>query len=228
MDGDVDHREAFRRNLQSFRMQRGFTQSELSTRANFDATYVGKLERGESSPSMNAILRLSRVLGIRPVDLLSPPRSHLTINPGLPAEELGDIPFNPLEVQIFDNLPFPMGLATDRGSIVYLNDAFVEQAGISLEDIGDARMWELPFWNFSGRSPDGLIDAVRNIREVEVYLHYVLRIPSEDDNAMHLYLYPVPRNERERDRAMALFEFRHLGSPTIPFPLAVEDYEQSP
>lgn len=39
-----EYRKNFRENLKSFRLNQGFTQSELALEANYDSTYVGKLE----------------------------------------------------------------------------------------------------------------------------------------------------------------------------------------
>lgn len=57
-------REAFARNLKSYRTREEFTQEELSLECGYDRTYVGKIERGSKDPSMEAIIRIAEVLDV--------------------------------------------------------------------------------------------------------------------------------------------------------------------
>lgn len=57
--------------LKVLRVQAGLTLEELSKRADLTRSYVSKLERGLSMPSVAAALRISKVLGVGVEELFS-------------------------------------------------------------------------------------------------------------------------------------------------------------
>ncbi|WP_183615013.1 helix-turn-helix domain-containing protein [Novosphingobium hassiacum] len=59
-------RETFAKNLRLMRLAAGLTQEELAHRAGFDRNYVGNLERGKNSPTVDTLERLARELDIQP------------------------------------------------------------------------------------------------------------------------------------------------------------------
>jgi len=60
----ADIEDEFRYRLKDLRKKEGLTQAELSARAGLDRTYVGKIERGERTPSLHTIGRLAKALEI--------------------------------------------------------------------------------------------------------------------------------------------------------------------
>jgi len=227
-ESDIDYQKYFRDNLKSFRLNQGLTQSQLSSRAHYDATYVGKLERGESAPSMATVIRIGRALDIQPFELLRPPRSHLDIREEIPAEELADLPFNPLDIQIFDSLPFTMGLVTEQGTLVYVNDAFVDLTGIDRDDIKEQKLWELPMWHFEGKSQQQLVEAISGLHEIEDFVHYGIQLQTDAENSIDLFLYPTPRKRAEADKLMLIFELRRIDHDKIDFPMHIKHYHRIP
>lgn len=223
-ESEDDYREHFRTNLKSFRLKKGFTQAELSTRANYDATYVGKLERAESAPSMDTVVRIGRAMEINPLKLLRPPEAHLDVRDEVSGQELKELPFNPLDIQIFDSLPFTMGLLSDAGTLVYVNDAFVDLTGIDREDIKEQKLWELPLWQFDGRSPDELIDVISDIHAIEGHAHYRMLLEGDEEDSIDFLLYPTPREHTESEDLMLIFELRKINRDTIDFPLKIKNY----
>lgn len=215
-----DCRENFRDNLKSFRLNKGFTQSELGIESNFDATYVGKLERGASSPSFDTIVRLGEALDIYPLKLLRPSRAHLDIREEIPADELKELPYNPLDIQIFDSLPSAMGIITDQGTPVYVNDSFVNHTGITRDEIKKQKIWDLPCWDFVDFKPDELVESIERIHFEDSYVQFSLKIDNEP-GTIELFLYPTPINYEPEDRMMWIFEFRHPSHDPITFPLKV-------
>lgn len=220
-DFGSEYRKNFRENLKSFRLNRGLTQAELALRANYDSTYVGKLERGASSPSFDTIIRLGEALEIYPLKLLRPSRAHLDIREEIPEKELTDLPYNPLDVQIFDSLPFAMGIITDEGTPVYVNDSFVNHTGIRRDDIKEQKLWELSCWNFDGGDPDDIIDSIERVKFEDSYVHYKLGLDSEDEFSINLFFYPTPINYDPGEEMMWIFEFRHPEHTSIDFPIEV-------
>lgn len=59
-------RKAFGGLIRELRVQAGLTQEQLSFRARVHRTYVGNLERGEKSPTLDVIIALARALGTEP------------------------------------------------------------------------------------------------------------------------------------------------------------------
>lgn len=52
--------------LRELRQGKGFSQENLGFEAGFHRTYVSQLERGQKSPSLNAVFRLAAALKINP------------------------------------------------------------------------------------------------------------------------------------------------------------------
>lgn len=57
--------EKFGNRLREIRKDIGLSQQELSRKAGFDRTYVGKIERAEKSPSLKAIQKIAWELDIK-------------------------------------------------------------------------------------------------------------------------------------------------------------------
>ncbi len=59
--------------LRALRERRGITQTELAERAGLAQSYVAELETGKKqNPSLEALTRLAKVLGVGLADLLAP------------------------------------------------------------------------------------------------------------------------------------------------------------
>lgn len=58
-------RKQFGKRLRKLRKSKGLSQEELSKQAGFDRTYVGKIERGEKSPSLETMEKLAGALDIK-------------------------------------------------------------------------------------------------------------------------------------------------------------------
>lgn len=60
----------FGRLLRAVRLERGLSQEGLAHASGYDRTYIGMLERGESSPSLRTIFDLAGVLQVKPSELM--------------------------------------------------------------------------------------------------------------------------------------------------------------
>ncbi len=69
-----DPRFLFGLKLRELRLARGFSQEELADAARLDRTYVSSCERGRRNISLLNIHRLAAALGVRPGELLRPPK----------------------------------------------------------------------------------------------------------------------------------------------------------
>src|SRR6185503_15732797 len=69
------------RRIKLLRVSRGLTLKELEGRGRISATHVSEIERGKASPTLGALRRIARALGVRPAALVearSLPRATLT------------------------------------------------------------------------------------------------------------------------------------------------------
>lgn len=66
--------------LHRLRHERNLTQKRLAQRVAVDATYIGKIERGDQLPSLKVLLRLSKTLEVSVSNFFYPPRPSLAEN----------------------------------------------------------------------------------------------------------------------------------------------------
>ncbi len=65
-------RTVFVENLKRLRSQQGISQETLALKAGVERAYIGVLERKKSSPTIDMVERLAKVLKVRPDELLKP------------------------------------------------------------------------------------------------------------------------------------------------------------
>ncbi len=72
----TDIRVRFGHRLRELRRERGLSQSELAERAQVTPEFVSRLERSRVGPSLPAISRLARALGVAPRELFEFEHAH--------------------------------------------------------------------------------------------------------------------------------------------------------
>lgn len=60
------------RNVRRFRLAKGLTQEELSTRCDFDQRYISQVETGQRNLTVLSLNELAQALGTTPVMLVTP------------------------------------------------------------------------------------------------------------------------------------------------------------
>lgn len=60
----------FGEQLQKFRKETGLSQEKLGFESGYHRTYISQLERGEKSPSLKTVFRISEALKIQPSKLI--------------------------------------------------------------------------------------------------------------------------------------------------------------
>ena len=68
----MDMRALVGRNVKKFRLAKGLTQEELAERSGFGQNYLSGLERGQRNPTVVTLWELAQVLGVTPIDLITP------------------------------------------------------------------------------------------------------------------------------------------------------------
>ncbi len=134
-------KKLFRQNLTWFREQKDLSQSELSQRCDYDRTYVGKIERGEKEPSLEAIIRLSRELDVSMTDFFRSDRPETNETLAHSLQQGEDI----YKVIFDDTYPMP-SLFDTEGRFVEVNEAFLELCTRTKEDLIGRPLWECRFW----------------------------------------------------------------------------------
>ena len=67
----LSEKKKFGENLRNLRLKIPLSQEELANRASLHRTYIGSVERGERNISLENIVQLARVLGVKPSSLLN-------------------------------------------------------------------------------------------------------------------------------------------------------------
>jgi transcriptional regulator with XRE-family HTH domain len=64
------HRKIIGTTIRKYRKSAGLTQEKLAEKADLHPVYVGDLERGEESASVEALIRVAKALGVHLRDLV--------------------------------------------------------------------------------------------------------------------------------------------------------------
>lgn len=160
MDKSVDEfKENFRRNLRLIRENEDLTQVELSESSGFEASYVGKLERGEADPSLESIQRLCGTLEITPAQLLlSSPEDTTDTDAKLEVrevelemqtehlkereEEIRELRSQQNKLSLYQKLPTGAVTVNSKGMILNANQQFRETFCSSEMDLDDQHINE--------------------------------------------------------------------------------------
>ncbi|MDD2628524.1 MAG: helix-turn-helix transcriptional regulator [Clostridia bacterium] len=57
------------KNVKYYRFQKKLTQEQLAEKLNASSNYIGRIERGQHSPSLKKIAHISKVLDVEPYEL---------------------------------------------------------------------------------------------------------------------------------------------------------------
>jgi transcriptional regulator with XRE-family HTH domain len=68
MDRNINN--IFGRNVARIRKAQGISQEELADRCGIHRTYVGSIERGEKSPTLNTIAKIAKGLNVGVCELI--------------------------------------------------------------------------------------------------------------------------------------------------------------
>ncbi len=68
MNGDINKK--FGRKVAKLRKERAISQEELADRCGIHRTYIGSVERGEKSPTLNTIEKIAKGLNVGVCELI--------------------------------------------------------------------------------------------------------------------------------------------------------------
>lgn len=147
--------DAFRENLKYYRKRENYSQESLSRKCHYDKTYVGKIERGDTNPSVEAILRIANVLEVPTTKLL---QGKVSSSPDTFRDQLEDPSgkINKLFAEVFENIPAICLLTNEDGTVLQLNEAARKFLKADANDVVGVRISEIPFWGLAGVDPSVL------------------------------------------------------------------------
>ena len=62
---------AFGKRVAELRKDAGYSQEQFAFKCGVDRTYIGTIERGEKSPTLNSIVKFAKALGISKSELFN-------------------------------------------------------------------------------------------------------------------------------------------------------------
>ncbi|MFB6347416.1 MAG: helix-turn-helix domain-containing protein [bacterium] len=149
--------ETVRENLKYYRKKKNFSQETLSKKCNYDKTYVGKIERGDTNPSVEALLRIAEVLDIPSVKLF---QSDVTSHPGDFQKQLRDPTdqVGGLFIDVFKSSPAICFLTNEEGEILQINESTKKFLKAEANVVIGQAIEELPLWSQSGLDPSIFVE----------------------------------------------------------------------
>ncbi len=144
--------KTIRENLKYYREQKELSQETLSRKCNYDKTYVGKIERGDTNPSVEAILRIAEVLDI-------PTIKFFKANIGSSPDDFQQQLENPTDqiidlfIDVFENSPSISLLTNKDGEIIQVNRAAGKFFKADVNNVVGQDIEALSFWSQSGLDP---------------------------------------------------------------------------
>lgn len=121
------YRELLSANLRRFREELGMSQEKLSRKCGFSSTYVGKIERGNVSPSFHTLCEISDALDV-------PLRALFRSGDAPDWKEDG------IYREVFSLIRHPACLLTADGSILKANDFFRKHFAGVMGEAGDEQI----------------------------------------------------------------------------------------
>lgn len=173
-------KKLFQQNLKWYREQQGLSQSELSTQCDYDRTYVGKIERGEKDPSLEAIIRLTRELDISIINFFRSDRPETSQTVARSLKEGRD-----LYQTIFDSPHRMVALIDTEGQFIEINDTFLEFLNENREELHGEPIWNCTFWGDSEWREQWLEKKVEEATQGNV-LDTTMEIYPDGDNSTQI------------------------------------------
>lgn len=66
----MDEIEQIGNNIRKFRLKKGFTQLDLAAMCGFEESSIGRLENGNTNPTIKTLLKISVALNVKLTDLV--------------------------------------------------------------------------------------------------------------------------------------------------------------
>jgi transcriptional regulator with XRE-family HTH domain len=219
----MKEQEILQQNIKYFRKKLGLSQEELSERCDYSNTYVGKIERGDRSPSLDTLVRIASALDVELIRLFDPLESELT-----PTGSLGDpgsaSPYD-LMIRRFNYL---VGHLDPEGILLHLRHLPWNATEQSMPSTGNQCLWETDRLSLSDRLAEALKTGVERASRGES-THINLIVDEEEPTAgvADALVYPIETDDSGDRVGFEFFWPRILGDDR-PRPLSETDFDCKP
>ncbi len=173
-------KKLFRRNLKWYRQQRDISQSALSEECGYDRTYVGKIERGEKDPSLEAIIRLTEALDITVLEFFRSGRPETNQTVPRPSKRGED-----LYRTIFNETRRMIALINTEGEFIEVNQNFLKYVNFPEQELLGRFLWSCDFWGTSDWREQWLQNKVKEAVGGKV-LATTMEVYPDEDFSEHL------------------------------------------
>lgn len=184
--GDV--KESITESIKHFRSRMDISQEELSTMCGYSSTYIGKIERGQRSPSLDTLIRIAEALQIPMASLFDPfYRRQDQLK-----EDWDPSDFSPYDATL-RRFNYVVGQLNADGTVERLFHLPWFQSETP-ENYGGTAFVDLPFLNLSGSLREDLPGLLETAGEGKP-IHLSLKIASFDflEETVDLIFVPFPR-----------------------------------
>lgn len=144
--------KTFRENLKFYRNEKDLSQEALSRQCHYDKTYVGKIERGDTNPSVEAVLRIADALDVSVTKLF---QADVPTTPEDFKQEMETPPdrVGKLFIDVFLTSPSICFLTNNDGEILHLNRTAEKFLKADANDMIGRSISELSVWSQADVDP---------------------------------------------------------------------------
>lgn len=179
-------KESITENIEFFRSRMNISQEELSSMCGYSSTYIGKIERGQRSPSLDTLIRIAEALQIPIASLFDPFYRRRSQLKGKEQSES----FSPYDATI-RRFNYIVGRLDPDGTVRDFIHLPWFQSNQPDDDFTDHVFWDLPFLQFSPAVSERLSAFIDKVSDGEPN-YLPLKIPGYDflDETVDLVLVP--------------------------------------
>lgn len=166
----------------------------------YSSTYIGKIERGQRSPSLDTLIRIAEALQIPIASLFDPFYRQREEMKG----ESNPSDFSPYDA-VLRRFNYLVGSLNGNGKVEYVNHLPWFQSELRERNYSGYVFWELPFLSFSSNLQDEVQQAIEHDNFDEP-VHFSLSIVGFDFFGESTDLVLVPQNKASNDADVLRFE----------------------
>lgn len=186
-------KESITESIKEFRSQMNISQEELSKMCGYSSTYIGKIERGQRSPSLDTLIRIAEALQIPIASLFDPFFRHQSKL----KENWNPNNFKPYDATV-RRFNYLVGRLNLDGSVQFLLHLPWFSSDISRTEFEGELLWEISHLKFSTSLRDSICESIDRIKNGDIF-HRSLKIAGFDflESPGDLVLVPLPENSEE-------------------------------
>lgn len=169
-----DLKETITENIKHFRSKRNVSQEKLSQMCGYSSTYIGKIERGQRSPSLDTLIRIAEALQV-PIGSF--------FDPFYREQDQLKADWDPSEFTPYDatlrRFNYLVGEVTRSGTVESVRHLPGFRDGPVVRDAVGENLTDVPFLNLSGDLTEAIRSALEDTGDDE-RTHFSLTVTGSD------------------------------------------------